>query len=297
MATQQQVQEAITAALEADRAARVAAVSVKLPQFWPDKTKLWFAQAEAQFEVKGITVEKTKYNYVVSMLDSKTAVQAMDIIETPPDNPYTALKNRLTKAYALSESEMADRILDMNGIGDNTPSQCLADMLLLVPQRQAQDPGYLFRQIFLRQLPADVRTQLAQTTKTGTTAAALRELAAEADKYFASTGSRISGVASSSSVTPTPATYDWGQAATPSPEADTEVVAVASRGQYRGKTNRGGFSRGGQNRGGRSRSGLGTTPNITVCPYHLRYGEEARRCQPPCEFKEKASGNSLSGCK
>ena len=92
MATEQQIQDAVQAALEADRAARVTAVSVKLPPFWPEKTRLWFAKAEAQFDVKGITVEKTKYSYVVSMLDEKTAEQAMDIIETPPaENPYTAL--------------------------------------------------------------------------------------------------------------------------------------------------------------------------------------------------------------
>ena len=43
MASQEQVQKAIDDALKADRAARVAAISVKLPQFWPDKAKLWFA--------------------------------------------------------------------------------------------------------------------------------------------------------------------------------------------------------------------------------------------------------------
>ena len=85
------------------------------------------------------------------MLDEKTAEQAMDIIETPPaENPYTTLKNRLTKAYALSDSEKADRILDMGGLGDKTPSQALNSMLLLVPQGEAQNPGFLFRQIFLR---------------------------------------------------------------------------------------------------------------------------------------------------
>ena len=68
------------------------------------------------------------------MLDSKTAEQAMDIIETPPaTEPYTALKNRLTKAYSLTDSEKAGRILDMNGLGDRTPSQLVAHMLQLVP--------------------------------------------------------------------------------------------------------------------------------------------------------------------
>ena len=36
-------------------AARVSAVSVKLPPFWNDKTTLWFAQAEAQFALRNIT--------------------------------------------------------------------------------------------------------------------------------------------------------------------------------------------------------------------------------------------------
>ena len=107
-ATQAEVQEAINKALEEDRSARLAAVLIKLLQSWPDKAKLWFPQAEAQFETKGITAEKTKYSHVVTMLDSKTAEQAMDIIEIPPTTePYTTLKNQLTKAYSLTDSEKA----------------------------------------------------------------------------------------------------------------------------------------------------------------------------------------------
>ena len=176
MATEAQIQERINQALQVEKEreqnAWLAAVSVKLPQFWPDKTKFWFAQAEAQFETKGITVEKTKFSYVVQMLDSKTATQAMDIIETPdPATPYTALKNRLTKVFTLSVSEKASRIIDMAGLGDRTPSQCLADMLQLVPN--GEDPGFLFREHFLRQLPNEIRTQLAQTSKIGTSAKVL----------------------------------------------------------------------------------------------------------------------------
>ena len=142
---QQRIQQALEAELERELNARIAAVSIKSPQFWPDKTRLWFAQAEVQFEIKGITVEKTKFNHVVQMLDSKTATQDMDVIETPDaTNPYTVLKQRLTKAFTLSDSEKATRIIDMGGLGDRTPSQCLADMLQFVPQNEATDPGFLF---------------------------------------------------------------------------------------------------------------------------------------------------------
>ena len=40
-------------------------VTVKLPPFWFEKPALWFAQAEAQFAVAGITRDDTMYNYVI----------------------------------------------------------------------------------------------------------------------------------------------------------------------------------------------------------------------------------------
>ena len=277
MATEAQVQQRINEALEAERAARVTAVSVKLPPFWPDKTQLWFAQSEAQFEIKGITAEKTKYSYVVSMLDTKTAEQAMDIIAAPPDNPYTALKNRLTKAYALTDDERADRIIDMGGLGDRTPSECLNSMLLLVPEAQANDPGFLFRRLFLRQLPLEVRTQLAQTTKTGTTSKVLRELAAEADRYFASTGSRISSIkaplASMASI----------DLQSPDTSLEAEISAVSNPGASSGAQGR-----------GRQRS----RTTFTMCYYHGRFGDAAKKFEEPCQFKTaKQSGNSQPGRK
>ena len=53
MATPKQVQKAIEDALKTIWAA---AVSVKLLPFWPEKSTLWFAQAEAQFTIKSTTV-------------------------------------------------------------------------------------------------------------------------------------------------------------------------------------------------------------------------------------------------
>ena len=66
----------------------------------------------------------------------------MDLIRTPLEAPYTALKGRLTKAFAITDREKAAKILDMDGLGDKTPSQCLTVMINLVPD--GQDPGFLF---------------------------------------------------------------------------------------------------------------------------------------------------------
>jgi len=43
-------------------------VSLKLPAFWPEEVEVWFAQAEAQFAIKRITISRTKFYYVVSVL-------------------------------------------------------------------------------------------------------------------------------------------------------------------------------------------------------------------------------------
>ena len=100
--------KAVEEALKASEA-KVSAVSVKLPPFWPNKATLWFAHAEAQFHLRGITVDKTKFAHVLTMLDSTTAEYAMDIIQDPPnEDAYGALKSRLTGAYAISDSKKAE---------------------------------------------------------------------------------------------------------------------------------------------------------------------------------------------
>jgi hypothetical protein len=45
--------------------AAVYRVVVRLPPFWTYRPVVWFAQAEAQFELAGITSERTKFNYVI----------------------------------------------------------------------------------------------------------------------------------------------------------------------------------------------------------------------------------------
>ena len=63
------------------------------------------------------------------MLDSTTADQVLDILIDPPENPYIVLKEWLTKAYAITDSEKAPRIIDLDGLGDRTPSQCMTTIL------------------------------------------------------------------------------------------------------------------------------------------------------------------------
>lgn len=49
------------------------AVSIKLPQLWTNRVRVWFAQVESQFTTKGISTSMTKYFYVVQALLEQTA--------------------------------------------------------------------------------------------------------------------------------------------------------------------------------------------------------------------------------
>ena len=71
----------------------VNAVSLKLPEFWPDQALVWFTQAESQFTLRGVVAEQTRFHYVTSALPSHIATRIIDLhansllrTHTPPLN-------------------------------------------------------------------------------------------------------------------------------------------------------------------------------------------------------------------
>ena len=93
----------------------------------------WFAQAEAQFALRDITNETTKFHHVVSVLSADVASKVSSILRSPPGhNPYTALKKQLTCKYQLTEHERAAAIFNIPALGDERPSQIMDRMLHLL---------------------------------------------------------------------------------------------------------------------------------------------------------------------
>ncbi len=151
---------------------------LKLPQFWPDQAEVWFAQAEAQFQVKQITRDDSKFHYVVAALDQHTAGRLLDLLREPPlSNKFQAIKSRLLGTFTLSDYERAGALLELPELGDDKPTVLMDKMLSLLPL--SHQPCFLFRRIFLNHLPEDIRAVLVHSKIEDS-----RELAKAADQLL-----------------------------------------------------------------------------------------------------------------
>jgi len=136
---------------------RVRAISVKPPTFWTDRPVLWFAKLEAQFDIAGITVQKTKFNYVLQGLDNATIQEVATVAEAPQTNrEYDSIKAALLEAFDQSQEAKDKALFALNGLGDRKPSSMLRHIRSL-----STDLDTFVKAFFLAQLPVEVRSVLA----------------------------------------------------------------------------------------------------------------------------------------
>jgi hypothetical protein len=132
-------------------------VAVKIPPFWPSDPELWFAQVEAQFTVKNITSQGTKFAHVVTALSPEAATEVRDLILTPPStNPFDVLKATLTERVSLSKRRKIQQLLHAEELGDRKPSQ----LLRRLQQLHGTSDKELLRELFLQRLPSNVQIGL-----------------------------------------------------------------------------------------------------------------------------------------
>lgn len=242
---------------------------MRLPPFWPDRPGLWFAQAEAQFNLASVTSETTKFNYVVSQLEYRHAAEVEDIIISPPANePYTTLKAELVRRLSSSRDQRVRQLLTHEEMGDRKPSQFLRHLKSLAPDV----PDDFLRSIWTSRLPPHIQTVLAGQAEGNLDAAS--QLA-----------DRIAEVA------PLPTTAAIAQAPDTTgllqkiEDLSRQVAALTS-----GQTRQRSYSRD-RRRGDDVRPRARSPTERGYCRYHRQFGDKARRCTPPCSFHQQENGN------
>lgn len=250
-------------------------VSSRIPEFWLEMPRLWFAQLESVLDPQKLG-DKAKYDMVISKL-SKTALQQVsDILLSPPDErKYQTVKNRLLEVYEESAERQFQKLVSEMELGAQKPSQLLRKMRELGRTTQISEQALL--NLWLQRLPSSVRAVLTVSQDQN-----LENLANIADKIMDMKVSEISEV-STSAVNQFPVGDIVGQ-------MHKLTLEVASLRQEVNEHRRNSFrGRRGFNNRSRSRS-RSRQQKITpqdprwLCKFHYRYRSRARNCEKPCAW-------------
>ena len=251
--------------------AEAAAVSIKLPPFWPADSQLWLTQVEAQFAIRNIVSQQTKFYHIVGSLSPEVATEVRDIILRPDaEAPYDKLKEALLKRTAVSEQKRLQELLNQEEIGERKPSQVLRRMQQLAGGQDFDKK--LMKSLFLGKLPKSVQQILAAAGDQ----IEITELANMADSILDIT-SEHNQVSEVKSVSPQLNEISELKAEVAELKQMISEMRVKPRSLSRGRS---------PYRRPRDSS------RYPLCWYHYTFKEKSNKCEQPCSWE---SGNAKAG--
>ena len=214
---------------------------------------------------------------MIASLSPAFAVEVRDLLIRPPaDAPYDTLKAELIKRTAASEQRKLQQLISGEELGDRKPTQLLRRMQQLLGDHlgPSGDDNAFLKELFLQRLPANVRMVLASAADTTD----LAKIADMADKVVEVAAPSVSAI----SHTGTDAKVEKLQA-----EVTRLADLVASLTQHRPRRDRS------QSRGRRNCSPApqGAQPQDSICWYHSKFGQAAKKCQEPCSWGNDQAGH------
>lgn len=241
----------------------VGRIQVRIPPFWPEDPEVWFAQVENQFDLAKITTDDTKYSHVAGNLEARYAKEIRDVLTNPPPTgKYEKLKAELIRRLSVSQEHRTRQLLEHEEQGDRKPSQFLRHLQHLAG---AAVPETLLRSLWMGRLPRNMQAILATQTK-----ATLEEVAELADAISNTTTPVINEVNRGYDDALKTVMSEIAQLKTQLQNHDSDR---RTRSRNRAKTSTSRDRR-------RSQSERKT---YDTCWYHFKFGENARKCRPPCD--------------
>lgn len=251
-------------------AGSLAAISAatKIPEFWREKPRLWFAQYESIMAPQKQS-DETNYNMVVAKLNRQDIEQVSDIILNPPDvEKYKTIKERLISANEESEVRQFQTLLAEMELGDQKPSQLLRRMRDLARNKV---PDETLRIMWSGHLPSAVRAVLAVSSITE-----LDKLAAMADQIMvASRPAEIIEIRHPPNIQ-----HTIDELVRMVTRLSTEVAALRLQ---RDRSPGRGYDYQRQRNRSHSRARSQTSTG-GLCFYHDKFKDKAYKCRQPCTW-------------
>jgi hypothetical protein len=253
-------------------------LAIRVPPFWPEEPELWFAQLEGQFALSKIIDDEARYAYVLSRIEPKQAKEIKDVItHSPAQQKYETIKKALIQRLTDSQAQRIRQLLEHEELGDRKPSQFLRHLSTLAGTTVS---GELLRTLWLGRLPSSMQAILATRTEDR-----LEDIAEQADRIHEVNCNKTIVLATSSKEELKQTTLEQQL------EMLTKQVSALTTKFSKMKKFHRDRSR------SRSRSRFQnyqkrkfndkTTSQEEICYYHRRFGEEARKCTKPCNYKAK----------
>jgi hypothetical protein len=235
---------------------------VKLPPFEADMPDVWFNQAEAYFEMKGVIDRRFWFFHVLWALSPPQKKLVRDITSRHPlpADAYVQLKERLMQLYDQGERDRFIKFVNMPPMGGLRPSELLAEMRQLYPL--GEDDTRAFQYHFFLKLPSEIRRQLGEDDSSPVTA-----LAARADKLW----TRETQAAAPVAVVEEEEVMVVGSKP-PAPKKRKEDRKSGRKRQYSRTTDG----------GGNQAAKEDPWTKVGLCKSHFLYGDKAWGCRPGC---------------
>jgi hypothetical protein len=172
----------------------------------------------------------------------------------------TRSSSALVSSHVMSDYKKVELLSRVEPLGGRRPSELLVTMLELCPRGHEASPFFAY--LFLQRLPREIRVLLADDDT-----ANMRAIAEKADRYL---------------VLHTPQAHESSLVAITQPaESEEDDTMAATTAQQRGKRwKKKNFSKRGKQQQQQQQK------STSICTFHLRYGEKARKCEEPCSWPE-----------
>ena len=316
-ATVQRLMEAVIRATQTASTQQVQTLrKPELPVFDKKNVEIWIKRVEAAYARVHCTSPALKFAH----LDAKFEVNADPIVDgylfgDPTEENWNAFLNYLRKRYAPTKKDQALTVINGTPREGRTPSQLAAVMKEKAGSVTIDD---ILKEQLLKQLPPDVLKHLVDRVDSLT----FEETAKLADAWFDRDGKPLIQTSATAvnhvapgpprptpSSTPSTASASAAAPSTPSShftpvfdhkDEDTDVNAIrfrqgqkqqfninnrgGARGRGRGNGNRNAPQNKNTNSFGNSAS-YSAPPSSSkkkICDFHIKFGDEARRCEEWC---------------